>query len=62
MVFNVTFNNISVISWISVLLVEEIGIPEGKSLTFPSLHHICFGKDIAGTGSGECVRADIQAW
>ena len=27
-----------------------------------SLHHICFGKDIAGTGSGECVRADIQAW
>jgi hypothetical protein len=27
MVFNVTFNNISVISWRSVLLVEEIGIP-----------------------------------
>jgi hypothetical protein len=25
MVFNVTFNNISVISWWSVLLVEEIG-------------------------------------
>jgi len=28
MVFNATFNNISVISWQSVLLVEEIGDPE----------------------------------
>ena len=27
MVFNATFNNISVISWRSVLLVEEIGEP-----------------------------------
>ena len=27
MVFNVTFNNISVISWQSVLLVEETGVP-----------------------------------
>ena len=27
MVFNVTFNNISVISWQSILLVEEIGVP-----------------------------------
>jgi hypothetical protein len=27
MVFNTTFNNISVISWQSVLLVEETGIP-----------------------------------
>ena len=27
MVFNATFNNISVISWQSVLLVEEIGEP-----------------------------------
>ena len=26
-VFNMTFNNISVISWRSVLLVEEIGVP-----------------------------------
>jgi len=28
MVFNATFNNISVISWRSVLLVEETGVPE----------------------------------
>jgi hypothetical protein len=27
MVFNATFNNISVISWWSVLLMEETGIP-----------------------------------
>ena len=27
MVFNVTFNNISVILWQSVLLVEETGVP-----------------------------------
>jgi len=27
MAFNDTFNNISVISWGSVLLVEEIGVP-----------------------------------
>ena len=27
MVFNDTFNNISVISWRSVLLVEETGVP-----------------------------------
>jgi hypothetical protein len=26
MVFNATFNNISIISWQSVLLVEEIGV------------------------------------
>jgi hypothetical protein len=27
MVFNATFNNISVIAWRSVLLVEETGVP-----------------------------------
>jgi len=27
MVFNATFNNISAISWRSVLLVEEAGVP-----------------------------------
>jgi hypothetical protein len=28
MVFNATFNNILVISWHSILLVEETGVPE----------------------------------
>jgi hypothetical protein len=27
MVFNITFNNISVISWLAVLLMEETGVP-----------------------------------
>ena len=27
MVFNTTFNNILVISWWSILLLEEIGVP-----------------------------------
>ena len=31
MVFNATFNNISVISWWSVLLVEEIGVHPEKT-------------------------------
>jgi len=30
MVFNATFNNISVISWRSVLLMEETGVPREK--------------------------------
>jgi hypothetical protein len=30
MVFNVTFNNISAISWWSVLLVEETRVPGGN--------------------------------
>jgi hypothetical protein len=35
MVFNATFNNISVISWLSVLLVEEVGVPaENQILIF----------------------------
>ena len=33
MVFNATFNNISVISWQSVLLVEETGEHEKKPPT-----------------------------
>ena len=32
-VFNTTFNNISVISWWSVLLVEETGVPEENHWT-----------------------------
>jgi hypothetical protein len=36
MVFNATFNNISVSSWWSVLLVEEAGIP-GKTSDLPQV-------------------------
>jgi hypothetical protein len=37
MVFNTTFNNISAISWLSVLLVEEIGVPGENHL--PATSH-----------------------
>ena len=43
MEFNVTFNNISVISWVSILLVEETGYPEKTtylSLVTNKLDHI----------------------
>jgi hypothetical protein len=32
MVFNTTFNNISAISWWSILLVEETGVPRENFL------------------------------
>jgi len=41
--FNVTFNNISAISWLSVLLVEETGVPEKTtdlSQVTDKLYHI----------------------
>jgi hypothetical protein len=44
-VFNATFNNISVISWQSVLLVEETGVPgENHRLVAleGSLQILCF--------------------
>ena len=43
MVFNATFNNISVISWRSVLLVEETGVLEkitDMSQVTDKLYHI----------------------
>ena len=43
MMFNATFNNISVILWPSALLVEETGVPE-KTIDLPQvtdkLYHI----------------------
>jgi hypothetical protein len=38
MVFNTTFNNISVISWQSVLLVEETGVPREKIIEYVEAH------------------------
>jgi len=44
MVFNATFNNISIISWQSVLLVEETRIPaenhQPVALVTDKLYHI----------------------
>jgi hypothetical protein len=38
MVFKATFNNISVISWWPVLLVEETGVPGENSCDLESAH------------------------
>ena len=43
MVFNATFNNILVMSWLSVLLVEETGVPAettGLPPVTDTLYHI----------------------
>ena len=40
MVFNATFNNISVISWRSVLLIKESGVPGEKHLSPRTNYHI----------------------
>jgi len=49
MVFNITFNNISVISWWSVLLVEETGVPEETTdlsqVTDKLYHLVVIGTD-----------------
>ena len=37
MVFNTTFNNISVIMWQSVLLVEETGVSRENQIQFDGL-------------------------
>jgi hypothetical protein len=42
MTFNATFNNISVISWQSVLLVEETGGPRIKLYRIRTEATICF--------------------
>jgi len=39
MVFNTTFNNISVITWQSVLLVEETGVLGEKTTDRPAASH-----------------------
>jgi hypothetical protein len=44
MVFNATFKNISVISWRSVLLMKEIGVPgEAEITTLVVIDTDCIG-------------------
>jgi hypothetical protein len=53
MMFNATFNNISAISWRSVLLVGETGIP-GETTDLPQLNVQC--DPICTTSSSLCRR------
>ena len=39
MVFNATFNTISVISWRSIPLVEDTGVPGKKTNDLPQVTH-----------------------
>jgi hypothetical protein len=47
MVFNATFNNISVICWRSVLLVDETGVPgeNHRSVGTEKLYHIMMHRE-----------------
>ena len=51
MVFNTTFNNISVISWRSVLLMEETGVPwENLLQVINKFDHIMYRVHLAMNG------------
>jgi hypothetical protein len=45
MVFNATFNNISVISWWSVLLVEETGVTRENTIYRKMLYQVHLAMD-----------------
>jgi len=51
MVFNATFNNISVISWQSVLLMEETGVP-GENHKLAASHMMLYRKGFELTTLG----------
>ena len=46
MMFNATFNNISVISWWSALLVDETGGPVGNMSQVTDKSYLCRGDNI----------------
>jgi hypothetical protein len=56
MVFNTTFSNISVISWRSVLLMEETGVPGKKHQSALSHRQILSHKVVSSTSSHERVQ------
>ena len=55
-VYNTTFNNISVISWWSVLLVEETGMPGENHLPVASHRQTLSNKVVSSTPSLGGIR------
>jgi hypothetical protein len=49
MVFNATFNNISVISWRSVLLVQETGVPRENNRPVASHRQTLYHNVVSST-------------
>ena len=64
MVFNASFNNISAISWRSVLLVEETGVDGENHLPVTSHWQISSHKVVSSTPrmSGIRTRLQLQWW
>jgi hypothetical protein len=56
MVFNATFNNISVISWRSVLLVEETGVPTENHWPAESHWHLLSHKFVSSIPHLSVIR------
>jgi hypothetical protein len=54
--FSVTFNNISYISWRSVLLVEEIGVPGENHRPAASPLQICSHNVVSSTPRLNWIR------
>ena len=61
MVFNTTFNNISVISWRSVLLVEETGVP-GENHRPAANHGQTLSHNIVSTTPRHERDSNWQRW
>jgi hypothetical protein len=65
MVFSATFNNISITSWRSVLLVEETGVPGENHRPAASLRQILSHNVVSSTPRLSGVRLDSfenSAW